>query len=99
MVGRAKGNALVTGASARIGAVYADRLAAGGFDLVLVARNRARLDDLAAGITDRMGRTVEGVAADLASKPDLARVERVLATDADIRLLVNNAGIGASVPT
>ncbi len=99
MVGCIKGKALVTGASAGIGAVYADRLAARGYDLILVARNRIRLDDLATGIIDRTGRAVEVVAADLSSKSDLARVERILETDDGVTLLVNNAGIGAPVPT
>jgi short-subunit dehydrogenase len=99
MVSEINGKALVTGASAGIGAIYADRLAARGYDLILVARDRTRLDDLAAGITDRTGRSVQVVAADLSSKPDLARVERIVETDARIRLLVNNAGVGAPVPT
>lgn len=96
---RNKGTALVTGASSGIGAIYADRLAARGYNLILVARNRARLDALAARITDGTGRSVEVVAADLAVKPDLARVETILRTDASVTLLVNNAGIGAPVPT
>jgi len=94
-----KGTALVTGASSGIGAIYADRLAARGYDLILVARNRARLDALAARISDRTGRSVEVVAADLGQPADLARVETILRTDASINLLVNNAGIGAPVPT
>jgi short-subunit dehydrogenase len=99
MLSHNKGTALVTGSSAGIGAIYADRLAARGYNLILVARNRARLDTLAAGITDRTGCSVEVIAADLALKADLARVETILKTDASITLLVNNAGIGAPVPT
>jgi uncharacterized protein len=94
-----KGKALVTGASSGIGAIYADRLASRGYNLILVARNRARLDTLAADISDRTGRSIEIVAADLALKADLARVETNLRTDTSITLLVNNAGIGAPVPT
>jgi uncharacterized protein len=99
MFDNSKGTALVTGASSGIGAIYADRLASRGYNLILVARNRARLDTLAAGITDRTGRSVEVVAADLSLKADLARVETILRTDASVTLLVNNAGIGAPVPT
>jgi short-subunit dehydrogenase len=99
MFGSSNGTALVTGASSGIGAIYADRLASRGYNLILVARNRARLDALAAGITDRTGCSVEVVAADLALQTDLARVETILKTDASITLLVNNAGIGAPVPT
>ncbi|VWX51166.1 SDR family oxidoreductase [Novosphingobium sp. 9U] len=94
-----KGTALVTGASSGIGAIYADRLARRGYNLVLIARNRQRLDALAAHITDQTGRAVEVVAADLGEKAELGRVETVLRTDASVTLLVNNAGIGASVPT
>jgi short-subunit dehydrogenase len=93
-----KGTALVTGASSGIGAIYADRLARRGFDLILVARNRKRLDHLARDLSDETGRTVEVVAADLADGGDLARVEGLLRTDASITLLVNNAGVGAATP-
>ena len=88
-----QGTALITGASAGIGAVYADRLARRGHDLVLVARDRQRLEALATRLSEETGRRVEVVAADLSDKADLARVEQLLRADARIRVLVNNAGI------
>lgn len=94
MTNTTNGTALITGASTGIGAIYADRLARRGYDLILVARNREKLQDLAATITDATGRAVEVVAADLGDRVDLARVEDVLRRDASISLLVNNAGIG-----
>jgi short-subunit dehydrogenase len=93
-----KGTALITGASSGIGAVYADRLAKRGYDLILVARNQERLRALAARLGSETGRTVETIAADLNNKADLARIEAVLKTDARITLLVNNAGVGAAAP-
>src|SRR5262245_2731762 len=93
-----KGTALITGASSGIGAIYADRLARRGYDLILVARNRDRLVALASRLTTETGRSVETVAADLTNKADLGRVETVLREDASITLLVNNAGFGATAP-
>lgn len=93
-----QGTALITGASSGIGAIYADRLARRGYDLILVARSRDRLVTLASKLTDETGRSVEIVTADLADKADLARVETLLKQDASITLLVNNAGIGATAP-
>jgi uncharacterized protein len=93
-----KGTALITGASSGIGAIYADRLARRGHDLILVARNRERLDALATRITDDTGRSVAVIVADLNASEDLARVERALRTDPSITALVNNAGIGVPVP-
>jgi uncharacterized protein len=87
------GTALITGASSGIGAVYADRLARRGHDLILVARNRQRLDALAIRLSEDTGRSVEVLAADLKDRADLARVEQVLRTNARITVLVNNAGI------
>lgn len=95
---QAKGIALVTGASTGIGAIYADRLAKRGHDLILVARNKERLTSLARRIANDTGRKVESVEADLTSPADLRRVEDILKTNADISLLVNNAGVGGTAP-
>ncbi len=93
-----KGFALITGASSGIGAIYADRLAKRGYDLILVARNQDRLDAVASRITVETGRKVEVLAADLTNRADLDRVEQVLRTDQRITTLVNNAGVGATAP-
>jgi uncharacterized protein len=93
-----KGTALITGASSGIGAVYADRLARSGYDLILVARRADKLRSLAESLTTRTGRSVETIAADLTHPADLAAVEAVLRTDASITMLVNNAGVGATAP-
>ncbi len=89
-----KGTALITGASTGIGAIYADRLAVRGYDLILVARNRDKLQMLASAISDKTNRAVEVLAADLGNIADLAGVEKVLREDNSITALVNNAGIG-----
>ncbi|MGA3800031.1 SDR family NAD(P)-dependent oxidoreductase [Pseudomonas fluorescens] len=93
-----KGTALITGASSGIGAVYADRLARQGYDLILVARSQGKLNALASHLSDETGRTVEVVAADLTNKADSLRVEQILRSDASITLLVNNAGVGGVMP-
>ena len=93
-----RGTALITGASSGIGAVYADRLAHAGYDLILVARSADKLRTLAEQLTTRSGRSVETIAADLTKATDLAKVEAVLKTDASITVLVNNAGVGATAP-
>ena len=93
-----KGTALITGASSGIGAIYADRLARRGYDLILVARSKGRLDESAKGLADQTGRTIEVIAADLGDKADVRRVETVLETDPRITVLVNNAGVGATAP-
>lgn len=92
------GTALITGASTGIGAFYAQRLAQRGHDLVLVARNRERLNALARDISNRTGRAVEVLVADLGAPDGLATVEAKLREDASITLLVNNAGIGTHTP-
>ncbi|MFL9810296.1 MAG: SDR family oxidoreductase [Pseudomonas sp.] len=92
------GTALITGASSGIGAIYADRLARRGYDLILVARNRDRLNTLANRITNETRRVVEVLDADLGDQRSLAKVEAKLKEDASITLLVNNAGIGTHTP-
>ncbi|AXQ30524.1 SDR family oxidoreductase [Solimonas sp. K1W22B-7] len=93
-----KGTALITGASSGIGAIYADRLARDGYDLILVARNSEKLQHLARKLSRASGRSVETIAADLTQAADLDRIEYMLKTGADITLLVNNAGFGSTAP-
>lgn len=90
--------ALITGASTGIGARYAQRLAERGYDLVLVARNRERLQAVADRVAASTGRSVEILPADLTREEDLAKVQQRLAGDAAITMLVNNAGLGATAP-
>jgi short-subunit dehydrogenase len=93
-----KGIAVVTGASSGIGAVYADRLARRGHDLILVARSQEKLAEVAKRIAGTTGRVVNVVAADLNNKADLKQIEALLATNPGITMLVNNAGVGAVAP-
>jgi uncharacterized protein len=90
------GTALVIGASTGIGAVYADRLARRGYDIVLVARDAARLEALAQRLRRETGRKIEWLKADLTAKAELARVEQRLREDNSLTLLVNNAGMSVS---
>ncbi len=98
MTSHSKGLAVITGASAGIGAVYADRLARRGYDLLLVARKQERLEQLAQAIANNTGRNVETLAADLMSPNDLHKVEQILRDDPRVTLLINNAGVGATAP-
>jgi short-subunit dehydrogenase len=88
-----QGTALITGASTGIGAVYADRLAHRGYDLILVARDVARLEALAERLRGETGRRVDVLPADLTDETQLETVERRIAEDQTLTLLVNNAGI------
>ncbi|CAM5773068.1 hypothetical protein LMIY3S_04054 [Labrys miyagiensis] len=98
MSASAKGTVLITGASSGIGAVYADRLAHRGYDLILVARSEDKLKLLAERIEKTTGRQVRILAADLNAREGLARIEGVLKTDKSITGLVNNAGFGSAAP-
>ena len=89
-----RGTALITGASTGIGSVYAHRLAQRGYDLILVARDKQRLTNLANDITAKTGRKAETLPADLTVKVDLKRIEDRLRSDGSITALVNNAGFG-----
>ncbi|WP_024695277.1 SDR family oxidoreductase [Pseudomonas syringae] len=83
---------LVTGASSGIGAVYADRFAKRGHDLVLVARDKARMETLAARLREEHGVAVDVLQADLTRGDDLTTIENRLRDDVRIGVLINNAG-------
>jgi len=87
--------ALVTGASAGIGAAYARRLAERGRDLILVARRLDRLKELAAELASRYGVQAEPLAADLTRDSELKAVEDRIASEEHLEFLLNNAGFGA----
>lgn len=93
---KSQGTALVTGASSGIGAVYAERLAARGFDLLLVARDQERLESAASKLRDAHGVQVEVLKADLTQKNEVLKLEQRLRSDSSISLLVNNAGVAVN---
>jgi short-subunit dehydrogenase len=90
---QSQGTALVTGASSGIGAIYAERLAARGFDLLLVARDQERLETAASKLRAEHGVQVEVLKADLTQKDEVLKLEQRLRSDSSISLLLNNAGV------
>lgn len=96
MTNQTLSSVLITGASTGIGAVYAERFARRGHNLVLVARDKARLDILADRLQKEHGISVDVLPADLTQASDLVRVETRLREDAQIGILINNAGIAQS---
>jgi len=87
-----KPSVVITGASTGIGAVYADRFAKRGHDLVLVARDQVRMETLAERLRQETGVAVDILRADLTDPTDLIQVETRLRNDHRIGILVNNAG-------
>ncbi|MEJ5143705.1 SDR family NAD(P)-dependent oxidoreductase [Gluconobacter albidus] len=85
---------LITGTSSGIGAIYADRFARRGHDLVLVARDAARMETLAARLRAEVGVSIDILPADLTRTDEIAAVESRLRDDERIGILVNNAGAG-----
>jgi len=90
-----RGLAVVTGASAGIGREFSEQLAARGYDLLVVARDGRRLEELASALAPRHGVRVEPLAADLSGEDGIGRVaDRIAAVEPT--LLVNNAGFGTT---
>jgi short-subunit dehydrogenase len=86
--------AVITGASSGLGATFARKLAARGFNLLLIARREARLESIAREIRELYHVNVEILAADLTNETQLAMVAARISAAADLGLLVNNAGFG-----
>jgi short-subunit dehydrogenase len=86
--------AVVTGASAGIGRVFAERLAQRGFDLVLVGRDKTRHEQVAAELSRDYQISARAIAADLSTEPDIDRVARELTGGPEVSILVNNSGFG-----
>lgn len=98
MTSTIKDTVLITGASTGIGAVYAERFAKRGHNLVLVARDFQRLEALANRLWEAHGVNVVIEAADLTNRSELLRIEQLIASDPHIGVLVNNAGMAVSKP-
>jgi short-subunit dehydrogenase len=96
-IAMSRSKALITGASTGIGKVYAQKLAKRGYDLVLVARDKARLEQLAGELRND-GAAAEVLVADLTQSADVARIEQVLENDSAISFFLNNAGIATVEP-
>jgi short-subunit dehydrogenase len=90
-----RGLAVVTGATAGIGREFAEQLGAKGYDLLLVARDHARLAQAAAALGAAHGVEAEALPADLSRDDDVGRLAGRLAASPRLALLVNNAGFGS----
>lgn len=93
-----RSSALVTGASSGLGAAFARRLAQDGYDVIIVARRRDRLESLAEQLQSTHRVNVEVIAADLSKPDNLLKVEKRIAEDNMLELLINNAGFGGYMP-
>ena len=94
-----QGIAVITGASSGIGKVYADRFAKRGYDLLLVARRKDRLDELSKELQQKHAVKVDTLVADLTKHEDLEKVGKAIASDERISVLVNNAGTAVVGPS
>ena len=92
------GTAIVTGASSGIGKVYADRLAARGYNLVLVARRQERLREIATNLQEQFAVQAHILAADLSTPAGVAAVAERIASDPEVSMMVNNAGLSLLKP-
>lgn len=90
--------ALVTGASSGIGTAFAERLAKDGYDLVIVARRRDKLEELAQRVKENHQVDVEVLVADLGKPDSLRAVEKRIVEEPALEMLVNNAGFGGYLP-
>ena len=99
MITQDQGIAVVTGASSGLGRVYADRFAKRGYDLILVARRKERLNALSQELRERYGVKVDVLVADLGNEADLKRVGDAIAANDRITVLVNNAGTSVFNPS
>jgi short-subunit dehydrogenase len=95
--GAGRRRALITGASSGLGRAFAERLAGNGFDLIVVARRRERLEELARSLGAN-GTRVEVIAADLSEPEGIRRVESAITAGDGIAVLVNNAGFAGYKP-
>jgi len=95
---KSRPRALVTGASSGIGLAFAERLAHDQYDLILVARNRERLEALAKKLRETERVDVQVLAADLSKSSELLNVEKKISEDTSLELLINNAGFGGYKP-
>src|SRR5258706_2338815 len=93
-----KGTALITGASRGIGAVYADRLAKRGHDLILVARSVEPLKAFAASLSSTSRLHITFIVAELNNETDRAKVETKLKDDPSISMLAHNLGFASVDP-
>lgn len=93
-----KGTAAITGASGGMGAVYADRFAKRGYDLLLIARDGKRLGQVADKLSSTYHVKAEALVADLTEKTALLKLEARLQADQNVSVLVNNAGFGGTKP-
>lgn len=94
----ALGTAVVTGASSGLGKVFAEKLAARGYNLKLVARRGEKLIELAEKLRATYGVTVTNLVADLSAASDLEKVASDIQKDTNITLLINNAGTSTMAP-